>query len=106
MLSGKALGVKTTRVVLVVNGQLPSEHSLLEYGQGVLYVQLSEVFRALAGSSNRDGAFCFRPLSMASIGQAMSRARSRRLRPFCFRPFCFSLLLRLTEKMALGRGRN
>ncbi|MBT9133690.1 MAG: N-acetylmuramoyl-L-alanine amidase LytC [Firmicutes bacterium] len=51
MLSSKALGVKTPRLVLIVNGHWPSEHSLLEYGQGVLYVQLSEVFRALAGNT-------------------------------------------------------
>lgn len=51
MLSGKALGVKTTRGALVINGQLPSDYTLIEYGQGALYAQLSEVFRVLGGNT-------------------------------------------------------
>lgn len=51
MLLGKALGVKTTRAAIVVNGQPPSDYALLEYDQGALYAQLGEVFRALGGNT-------------------------------------------------------
>lgn len=40
-----------TRAIVVVNGQSPSEYSLVEDGQGVPLAPLSEIFRALGGNT-------------------------------------------------------